>query len=144
MNVLGRVGCGGSVATYRTLLFLSSCLRGDPLTTVFQVCSSSQLQSQLGRADYRDTSAWKRIEQLLRNYYCCPPSNPFTRRTDQTDHDPDRLDPNLPLYDIVQDLYRINSTQDLCHRSCRWYALTRQHEPDNSTQECIRSEKSRS
>ena len=37
---------------------------------------------------------------------------PRTDQTDQTDHDLDHLDPNLPLWDVVQDLYSTEPTQE--------------------------------
>ena len=49
----------------------------------------------------------------------------FTRRThqidqiDQIDHDLDHLDPNLSVSYVVQDLYRADTTQEKCARSCR-------------------------
>ena len=41
---------------------------------------------------------------------------------DQIDHDLDHLDPNLPLGDVVQDLYGTDPTQETCARSCRLYS----------------------
>ena len=42
--------------------------------------------------------------------------NSFAPRTDQIDHDLDEdlLDPNLPLRDVVQDLYRTDPIQKAC------------------------------
>ena len=44
-----------------------------------------------------------------------------TRRTYQIDHDLDHLDHNLPLVDVAKDLYRTDSSQETCRRSCRLY-----------------------
>lgn len=40
----------------------------------------------------------------------------MTRRSDQTDHDLDRLHPTLPLGDAAQNLYSINLAQESCPR----------------------------
>ena len=40
---------------------------------------------------------------------------------DQIDDDLDNLDPNLPLWDVVQDLHSTGPTQETCPRSCRLY-----------------------
>ena len=42
-------------------------------------------------------------------------------QTDQIDHDLDHLDPNLPLLNVVQDLYRTDPTQESRPGSCRLY-----------------------
>ena len=42
---------------------------------------------------------------------------------DQIDHDLDNLDPNLPLWHVVQDLCSIDPTQEACPRSCRLYGF---------------------
>ena len=39
----------------------------------------------------------------------------------RTDHDLDHLVPNMPLRDVVQDLYSTDPTQEACPRSCRLY-----------------------
>ena len=42
---------------------------------------------------------------------------------DQIDHNLDNLDPNLPLWHVVQDLCSIDPTQEACPRSCRLYGF---------------------
>ena len=55
----------------------------------------------------------------------------LTRRTDD-DLLIDHLDPNLPLWDVVQVLCSSDPTEETRPRSCRSYASTRQHELDHS------------
>ena len=51
----------------------------------------------------------------------------FTRRIDH-DLPVDHVDPNLPLWDVVQDLRNTDPTQESCPRSCRLYCSHRQEE----------------
>ena len=45
----------------------------------------------------------------------------YAPRTDQTDHDLDHLDPNLPVWRAVQDLYRTDPIQETRARPCRLF-----------------------
>ena len=47
---------------------------------------------------------------------------PLVRHTDETDHDLDHRDPNLPLWHVVQYLYGTGPTQYTRPISCRLYA----------------------
>ena len=64
---------------------------------------------------------------------CVCSSHETVPHVGQTDHDLDRLDPNLPFRDVVQNLYcGTDPTQETCPGSCRLYVPTRQHELDRS------------
>ena len=46
---------------------------------------------------------------------------PHVGQIDQIDHDLDHPDPNLPLWDVVPDLWSTHLTQETCVESCRVY-----------------------
>ena len=64
----------------------------------------------------------------------------LARRTDQTDehlHHTDHLDPNLPLWNVVQDLYSTGPAQETCDAAVGYahyirLSPTRQHELDHT------------
>ena len=61
---------------------------------------------------------------------CTEYTIPHAGQTDQIDHHLHHPDPNLPSWDVVQDLYSTDATQETCARSYRLYAPTQQHELD--------------
>ena len=48
----------------------------------------------------------------------------LSRRTDHIDHDLDHLYPNLPLWDVVQDLYSADPTPEACPKSSGLFRST--------------------
>ena len=69
-----------------------------------------------------------------------------TRRADQIGHDLDNLSPSLPLWDVAQDLYNTDPTQETCPTvdHAEYTAPTRQCELDHTDQGSICPDRSRS
>ena len=82
---------------------------------VYAIFKSWTVQRRWQRSDFDVRESGVRWSGVS---VCVLHIQPFTR---WTDHTLDHVDPSLPLWDVVQDLYSTDPSQETCPRSCRLY-----------------------